>query len=211
MQNLRDLAAYFDSRRLFEGRGEYSTSSQLRTLTEALNVGSQVRVSGSPLSELFFLISDLLSIAGLSTGIGKEQKVFPGLSFRDHLYDDSEEAIWDPEDYATDERFPLFDPLTGLNYAYSADPLGNPLQEEVEFESSTLFTPKDAQKLQSVLGEIEQFLTFLANGRIDWTFVRSILRKTPTISSRQNSHSKANHEYYTRNRKRKRGNKTKTK
>jgi hypothetical protein len=94
-------------------------------------------------------------------------------------------------------------PLDGSYYISSSDPLGNPLQIEIPFEAKT-FIRKDAQKIANGLEAIEQFLDFLALGRIDHEFLNRI-EKRDTKSFSRGKDRRPRKQYYYHSRKSSKG------
>lgn len=152
---------------------------------EAVRQNFSLTVSGSPLSELIFLLTDLLSKIRQSIKKNIVPKVNQGIKF------DSEEQLLEEENELFDLPIvesalkyqgrvprsydePFFDPVSQHQYHRTVDPLGNPRQMAVEYESQAMFTTPDSRRIARVLQTIEQFLSFLALGRIQWKFIHSL-------------------------------------
>jgi hypothetical protein len=162
---------------------------QLRTLLQALVEGDKVEISGSPVSSILEVCSDLIQAAsaafeenkGVYTGRGlifEEEKVIDSFEYeqrKDKLFFDIQNYFWSP----TDKRY----------YLYQSDSLGNPKQVNVNFEPSLKFTPSDANKIAKFLKDISTIFISLSLGRIDFAFFRTLhqlflLSNSNPISSR---------------------------
>jgi hypothetical protein len=152
--------------------------SKLSLLKEAMASGFLVRMVGSPLRELNFLIADLLKLSAESARVNRSEVLNFGVKFEESSQISEEDYESLPQSQATAY---FFDPVDEVYYLSKSDPLGNPLQIEIPFEGIT-FSRKDALHIADGIESISQFFDFLALGRIDFDFLRRISGKTGKTS-----------------------------
>jgi hypothetical protein len=175
--------------------------SKLEVLKTAMDSGFLVRVVGSPLSEILNLTSDLLTLAGQSVRVNRQEVLNYGLKFETETKISASEYS---KLSVIDQGAYWRNPIDGSYYQSSSDPLGNPLQIEIPFEGKPL-SRKDSLKIANGLEAIGQFLDFLALGRIDHQFLAQVLGKGGTKSFSRGKDRRPRKQYYYHSRKSSKG------
>ena len=130
------------------------------------NALGSAKLSGSIMTETLFQICDILELVDKSILFGRPEILNSGVS----ISNEWEEVLSD------DSTEKYYDPLMDIYYRPLVDALGNPLSIEIEFESAPIFSENEKRHIHSSLEFINEFLTFLAAGSVDWPKVRAFDR-----------------------------------
>jgi hypothetical protein len=130
------------------------------------NAIGSTKISGSVMSETLFQICDILDLVDNSIVFGRPDLLNEGV----HITNEWEEV----DDDSGSEKY--YDPLMDIYYRPSVDSLGNPLSVKIEFEPAPIFTPNEQRHVHYALEFIQEFLTFLASGTVDWPKIRAFDR-----------------------------------
>lgn len=165
---------------------------QLRLLLDALDVGTSLKVTGSPVSDVLLATSDLIEVLGQWFTRPKFEKKNPDLVF--------------DEDFEIESTQSQFDPVSGKWIETNYDPLGNIGQRTIEFEDPILasLSRRDRQVIVDFLDILQQTMIFLAKGIVDWKVIKTIRSFLRSNSSRPKKHkskkqTKKEYFYFRRN------------
>jgi len=145
--------------------------AKLNSIQECLESGIPFGVTGHPLSTLLMVQSDFLAILKEVIKENRGEKRNPELVFEEQL--DSQDEKRDYLDFETDKP-----------YKSVSDPLGNPLQMQIDLGKSYLFTTSVKNALLEFIEHLEELFALVSTGLIDEKIFRSLNQvfKT-TISS----------------------------
>jgi hypothetical protein len=200
----------------------HKTRDEVRELLELLLelTDVPVRFSGSLLRPTLHLIGDVLSHLQEFFLFSSQKPIprNPGLKFLEETPSDEMETdtfVDDKERALEGLFFPSlledgeYDPVNDNFYNSQSDPLGNPLQVSINLDENLLLSRRDIVNLANFFEKLQEVFVFLADGRIDFRFIRSIRR---LFSRKSPVATKSNHknvEYFKRKHKKRSPSKSK--
>jgi len=144
---------------------------KLRTMLECLENGIPFGVTGSPLSSLLSVQSDFLAILKEVIEENKGERRNPEIRFEEF-----QRCLEPTEGFLDVEKQTFYKP--------SIDPLGNPLQVQIDLGKSFQFTLQDCSLLLQFIEHIEEFFSLLASGKFEGKFIKIFLEALqPKITS----------------------------
>jgi hypothetical protein len=152
---------------------------QLQTILQAIDEMTHIGITGSPLSAVLALASDIISLLSDVFLHMPKERTNPEPRFVEEIVIKSSKMIDLPEVF--------WSPVDEHYYIYKSDPLGNPLQLQVNFKSKLEFKQDDAEVLSDFFDWVAQTLSFLSIGRIHWRFIKSLHNMLSSIKSSNRS------------------------
>jgi hypothetical protein len=163
----------------FQPEAVESLKMKLRCLQECLENGIPFGVTGSPLSSLLAVQSDFLAILKETIKENKAEKRNPELVFEESR--DCQEEGTGFLDIDTEEE-----------YIPVSDPLGNPLQVQIDLGKSYLFTSEEINQLEILIEFLESFFATLSLGQFDQLFIQNLIKFFQTNISSFNLENQEN-------------------
>lgn len=158
-------------------------------------------VSGSLLRPVISEIANALLILSKSFLHPLTEKRNPGLKFENTIdyRPNMAENLFSPLELRTLS----YDPVDKKYYQYLSDPLGNPLQVELNLDRDLAITKKDGKVISQYLESVAITVTQISQGRFDWRAIKAqcrTFRKFLGISSakkeQQRHNSRKNSFFY---------------
>lgn len=194
---------------------DQSDLSKLRSLVSALETGTAL-IHRAPFSSVANLLADIfLSLPSAIFSANLSPSKYKGLEFVESMDMDDDYQEGDPDEISPKNRVAprtiskdiFFDPLSGGQgkyYRFLGDPLGNPLQVEIDFPNAVQFCDRDRKTLSQFFEDLAQVLYSLASGVVDWRLIKHLRRfyvpkgpktqPTPEQKNRQYHYHRRNRE-----------------